>query len=126
MNPQWLSATIHEFGKGLGLTRLHVNDRGVACVHIAHIGSLFIEPDEEGVLVYLARDYGVSLSRAVLERALLQAHPGTAPPPDIRVGLRHASQLVFGMRLRASECTAAALEGALERLRYAQERVREA
>jgi type III secretion system chaperone SycN len=119
----WVMHTVREFGLGLGVSRFYVNDNGVACVHIENVGSLFIEPSENQVLVYLARDFG-RLTLEELERSLALVYPLENHAMTPWCGLSKGSQLVFGVLMTKEEFDPRRLDMAIQLLRDLLDRVR--
>lgn len=121
---EWVRDTVRDFGRSLGVTRFHVNDRGVAAAHIQRVGSLFIEPRGDIVLIYMARDYG-PLTVRELERALELTHPSEGRSMDVRVGLKGDTQFVFCVRVPVEDFRLETLETAVGLLQEMLDRVRE-
>jgi len=119
----WMAQSLHEFGTRMGVTRFHANDHGVACAHIAGIGSLFIEPGEESVRVYLARDFQ-RLTLQELEHLLALVYPLEGQPAEVWCGLRKEAQVVFGVTLAKGEFDISTLENVVGLLRSLLDRVR--
>ncbi len=120
---RWVQETIEEFGQSLGLTGLQINDNGVAAVEVAALGALYIEPQDDAVLVYGAQEFA-HLSVDELERALAVGHPGTQRSEAVRAGIRGESQLVFCVRIPVHEFTLARVESCIDAIYNAFDTVR--
>lgn len=109
---RWIAQTIRDFGLGLGLKQLGINENGVAAFQIGSMGSFFIEPSEDTVLVYAAQEF-TRLSLIEMERALGLCGPASQRSVQLRAGIKGDSQLVLCVRLPAAEFTLARLESCI-------------
>lgn len=106
---------IEEFGRRLGLSRLALNEKGLAQLNIEGTGSFFLECPEMGqdgtLLLYLAVPLGHCEPETLLRCFRLCDVRKNLPFP-LSFG-RHKGRLFFLSRMRARDVTAAAIENRL-------------
>ncbi|MBG0775392.1 MAG: CesT family type III secretion system chaperone [Desulfovibrionaceae bacterium] len=111
----WIKDTVRDFGRSMGLDGLEPNDRGVVCLAFERLGTLFIEQEDDDVLVYAAR--GLPPYSGAAWRAALEAcHWTEGLPWPVNAGMRGDDVLVFLARLPGREFALPALERTLEML----------
>lgn len=115
--------TLTEFGRNLGLADFRWPDSGVAIFEFATRGTLYLEEQDESLLIYLARSLDVhQCTPDLLKTALRLCHYQHQWPCAVQVGLRNESQLVFLARRSRREVTLPELEQTLELLTRLHER----
>ncbi len=115
-----------EFGHSLGLDGLAWSDTGVVVLDFANRGVLYLEDQDEALLVYLVRDIDVRESKLkLLHTALTLCHYREGLPYVVQVGLRGEASLVFLVRFMSYEVTLPELERVLELLSQLHDNVQE-
>ncbi len=115
-----------EFGHSLGLDGLAWSDTGVVVLDFANRGVLYLEDQDEVLLVYLVRDIDVRESKLqLLHTALTLCHYREGLPYVVQVGLRGEASLVFLVRFMSYEVTLPELERVLELLSQLHDNVQE-
>lgn len=112
----WMTQSLHDFGLRMGITRFQANDNNVACLHITAMGSLFIEPGQDVVRIYLARDFE-RLTLHELEHLLALVYPLEGRSMPVWCGLKKETQVVFGVTLAKGEFDSSRLETVVDLLR---------
>lgn len=115
-----------EFGRSLGMERLHWSDAGVVALDFDARGTLYLENLEDDLLIYLVR--GVDLRDGklkLLHHALRLCHYREGLPYTVHSGLKDQTSLVFSVRLPGNEITLPSLEEVLEMLTKLHDKVRE-
>jgi len=118
----WLTATIHDFGLGMGIDGLKMSDSGTLTLHIEGRGDLFLEENGDELLMYLARprtELGLDALAGALELCAVQhGHPW-----PVHAALHGDQTLVFLIRIPESDCTLPALTSSLAHLARLQDEV---
>ncbi len=115
-----------EFGRSLGLDGLAWSDTGVVVLDFANRGVLYLEDQDEVLLVYLVRDIDVRESKLkLLHTALTLCHYREGLPYVVQVGLRGEASLVFLVRFMSYDVTLPELERVLELLSQLHDNVQE-
>ncbi len=115
-----------EFGHSLGLDGLAWSDTGVVVLDFANRGVLYLEDQDEVLLVYLVRDVDVRESKLkLLHTALTLCHYREGLPYVVHVGLRGEASLVFLVRFMSYDVTLPELERVLELLSQLHDNVQE-
>lgn len=114
--------TLTEFGRNLGLADFRWPNSGVAVFEFATRGTLYLEEQDDNLLIYLARSLDIhQRTPDLLKTALRLCHYQNQWPCAVQVGLWNESQLMFLARLSLCEVALPELERTLEMLTRLQE-----
>lgn len=94
----WIDETIKDFGRGMGMEGLALNEQGMLCLSFETRGNLYLEKTENGLLLYLARDIP-DHHPEILEKAFRLCHFREELPLDVHPGFGNPSSLVFLVRI---------------------------
>lgn len=111
----WVDDTLRTFGQSMNLDPLNFNERGVICLDIEHTGRLYLEREEEHILIYLTRNVP-PYAHGVYAKALSLCHFKESLPYDVHAGKRE-DHLVFLIRMPATAFSPPNLERALALLK---------
>jgi type III secretion system chaperone SycN len=103
---------VAEFGRRMGLPDMSLDRDKPVQLHIAGMGTLFMESAEGEILVYLARNFP-SHDREVPRRALLLCRPDRARPFPVYAGLYKENTLLFLTRFSEERFSVQSLEQAV-------------
>jgi type III secretion system chaperone SycN len=110
---------VREFGRSLGIPGLGFNQNGVVRLNFERTGSLSIEHDDKGTMLYLARPVD-RFKAGALERALGLCHFERIDRLRPGAGLTGDGALVFWVRLEAADLSV--LQEAFDLLRRLHDR----
>jgi len=111
----WIEQTIAEFGRGLGIDDLRLNERRHVQLALGSGGLLGIEVVEDTVLVFLSRE--VSPHDPELRmRALRLCHFKRQWPFPVQAGLRGNDRLILLARIPERQFSLSTLEQAMDLL----------
>lgn len=114
-----------EFGRSLGIADFRWPASGMAVFEFDVRGTLYLEEQEDVLLVYLVQDIDLrERGPEILKTALRLCHYRENRPHVVQTGLRDPSKLIFLARLPLREVTLPELEQVLEMLTRLHERVR--
>ncbi|PTY03409.1 hypothetical protein DB346_05875 [Verrucomicrobia bacterium LW23] len=116
--------TLTEFGRSIGIPTLSFTN-GVASLSIDAVGTLYLEEEPDGVLLYISRE----LSFATVpkyRKALALCHYRERLPLQVNAGLRGERELTFSTRLEEAAFTVPQLELAVDVLRGLHDRTEDA
>lgn len=113
--PFWVTQTVEEFGKALGIEELAFGEKGVLQLEVEDLGTLTLELREEAVLVYLDKRSPHHDPQS-LSRALQLCHHSQSLQPWIQAALLGEGRLAFAVRIANDEFQLAALEEAITAL----------
>ena len=111
----WVDETLADYGRSLGLPTLEFNDDGVASVRFERLGELYIERLEDGVLIYVTREYDQP-DATLYANALAACHWELNPPMPVNSSLHGDRLLVFSATLADSEFDVPATERTIDYL----------
>jgi len=111
----WIIETLGKFAQSIGIDNFQLPDNNVVCFHFERSGRLFIEFNDETVILYLANQIGVE-NTSLLEKALYACHYKEPLPCLVNVGLRGEDMLIFLVKIPLSEFNLPSLEKALSML----------
>lgn len=118
----WGNAAVAEFLRGLGLDRPVDADAAVLSVAFERRGTLYIEPEDDGLRLSAARPLP-AFRDGMLGRALALCHPVHRRPFAVTAGLSGDSLLVFLVHVAEREVTVPVLEAAIDTLFELHDRV---
>lgn len=120
----WVDDTIRDFGRGMGMEDLALNNSGLLCLDFEALGSLFIEQAEEAVLVYLVREMPRH-DTLNLQRAMTLCHYREGLPFAVNAAFREENHLVFIARVSENDFSLPTLERAIDLLTKLHQKVLE-
>jgi type III secretion system chaperone SycN len=120
----YVEQTVADWGRSLGMERLEFNDQGVVSLVSEKLGALFIERNNEAVLIYLVRPLDRASGEAYA-RALDACHWRHNLPFVATPALRHDQNLLFAVHLAESQFDLPTLERVISLLDELHREVRE-
>lgn len=111
----WAASIIAEFGRSIGIDDLTPDEEAGGAVQMAFgaDGLLCLEPTEDHLLVYLAREIPEH-DLAIKVRALRAVRPDKPWAWPVQVGTRGPGRLLFLVRLPQRDASLSALEQVLD------------
>ena len=115
MAPDWIASALDEFGRGLGLKTLALNDVGAVSLRFENGWRLRFEYAEESLNVAITTE--AEQDEEMMKRILMAANPEVERPYPLRAGYFADSQeAVFAIRLSEREVNLVSLEAAFQEL----------
>ncbi len=112
---EWANRTVGEFGRGMGMDDLRLENDAIVCLEFETSGTLFIERVEDCMLVYLARRLPPPRDR-IARRSLELCHYREGLPMTIHAGLKDDDTFVFLTRIDRADFSLPILERAFAAL----------
>jgi len=107
--------TLADFGQTIGLDSLDFNENQVFCLEIESIGHLYIEEQQDHILMYLIREYQ-HMNAAFYQKALSLCQIENTGSAFFQVGLLGDQQLIWATRLGLNEMTLPDWHAAIDQL----------
>jgi type III secretion chaperone SycN len=117
----WIDDSVAEFGRGLDIDHLALNDRGLVSLVFERSGTLFLEQVNGYLLIYLTREIAAKDDSLVL-RALSLCHYRNGHPYDLSAAMKGEDRLTFLARIPEREVSPPVLEAAFALLVQLQDR----
>ena len=115
MAPQWITSSLDEFGRGLGLRTLALDAQGTATLRFENGWRLRFEYTEPVLAVMITME--MEQDETQMARVLAAANPEAERPYVLRAGyLVRTREAVFAVRLGEREVNLVALEAAFQEL----------
>ena len=110
----WRDDVIADVGKGMGIGDLRFGDSGVISLDFEHRGELYLEQQEDGVLMYLVRTISMHESLEVLTKALKECHYTKALRFPMQTGLKGDEELFLFIYLANEEFSRPNIENSID------------
>jgi len=107
--------TLADFGQTIGLDPLDFNENQVFCLEIESIGHLYIEEQQDHILMYLIREYQ-QMDASFYQKALSLCQIENTNGRYLQVGLLEDKQLIWATRLGLNEMTLPDWHAAIDQL----------
>jgi type III secretion system chaperone SycN len=120
----FVEETLRDFGRSLGISGLGLNPHGVVNLKFEARGTLYIEPAEETVFIYMSRET-FNPDKEMLSRALSLCHYREALPFPVHTALGGDQQLIFLLTVSARDFSLPVLEKAIDLLTRLHRKVSE-
>lgn len=117
-----IDATIEDFGNSMGMSQLSFGDKNFIHLSIENTGELFLERDNEHLIVYLVRTLDFP-SLKHFAQALELSHFTFPEPLAITPGLHQDNQLAFITHFNEETATLPNIHTAINILKKAQDRI---
>ena len=115
MVPDWVAASLDEFGRGRGLKTLTLNEFGAASLRFENGWRLRFEYAEESLNLMITVE--AERDEALMTRILMAASPEVERPHPLRAGyLADSGEAVFAICLPEREVNLVTLETAFQEL----------
>ena len=115
VTPDWIASTLDEFGRGLGLKALALNDVDAVSLRFENGWRLRFEYAEETLNVMITME--VEQDEEMMRRILMAASPEVERPYPLRAAyLADSREALFAIRLPEREVTLVALDTAFQEL----------
>ena len=115
MAPQWITSSLDEFGRGLGLRTLALDAQGAATLRFENGWRLRFEYTEPVLAVMITME--MEQDETQMARILTAANPEAERPYVLRAGyLVRTREAVFAVRLEEREVDLVTLEAAFQEL----------
>ena len=115
MAPDWIASALDEFGRGLGLKTLALNDVDAVSLRFENGWRLRFEYADEALNVMITMEYGRDESDVT--RVLMAANPDMERPYPLRAGyLADGGEAVLSIRLPEREVSLVTLDAAFQTL----------
>ena len=115
MAPEWITSSLDEFGRGLGLRTLALDAQGTATLRFENGWRLRFEYAEPVLTVMITME--MEQDETQMARVLAAANPEAERPYVLRAGyLVRTREAVFAVRLEEREVDLVALEAAFQEL----------
>ena len=115
MAPDWIASALDEFGRGLGLKALALNDVDAVSLRFENGWCLRFEYAEESLNAMITVE--AERDEEKMRRILMAASPEVERPYPLRAGyLADSGEAIFTIRLPEREVTLVALETAFQEL----------
>ena len=111
----WRDNIIREIGEGMGVQGLGFGDQGVVCFEFESNGSLFMEQQESGVLVYLRKEIDAYNPLPVMEKALRECHYTNSFPWSLQAAIKD-DQLFISLFMIDDQFNRPSVENAMQYL----------
>jgi type III secretion system chaperone SycN len=118
----WVDNAIRDFGRGMGMEALTLNDEGLLCLDFETTGRLYIERAENAVLVYLVRMIPQH-DNVNLQNALALCHYREGLSLTVNAGFGEENRLVFIARVPERDFSLSMLEKTIELLTRLHQKV---
>ena len=112
----WRDDVMTDVGKGMGIDGLSFGESGVISLDFEHRGELFLEQQEDGVLMYLVRTISMHDSLGVLINALKECHYTKALRFPMQTGLKGDDELFLFIYLANEEFSRPNIENSMDAL----------
>lgn len=109
-----IEAVISEFGQGMGLTGLGLNDNGTVELHIGESDRLQLQLMAQSLLVCFLIGHHERDALPLMEKLLAVTHPDNDHPYQFQVGFLAEDQIALILRLDATETNADMLMSAFD------------
>ena len=123
MAMDWRDEVMAEVGRGMGAEGLTFGESGVVSFEFEQRGALYLEQQEEGVLIYLIRVVSPHDSLGLLKNALKECHYTRATRFPMQVGLKGDDQVFLLIYLRNEEFARPNIESSIEVLTQQFEKI---
>ncbi len=110
---EWRDEVLAEVGRGMGVDGLDFSGSGVVSFEFETRGTLFMELQEEGILMYLVRQISQHERLPVFVKSLRQSHYKNSLRFPLQVGLQGDDQLFFCLFLPDGEFSRPNIESAI-------------
>ncbi|OED44870.1 type III secretion chaperone SycN [Endozoicomonas sp. (ex Bugula neritina AB1)] len=100
---EWRDDVLAEVGRGMGIEGLDFSGTGVISFEFERMGTLYMEHQEDGVLMYLIRELPAHDYMEVLEKALKLCHYTQSQQFPLQVGAQEREQLFLCIYLANEE-----------------------
>ncbi len=119
----YIIETINEFGQGMGLKKLDLDENGLLCLSFEKSGTLYLEylRDQETILVYIARHVPL-YDTQIIARSLGLCRHRQELPFSVHAGFKGEDELVFMVRIPARDFTFSSLSQAIDLLKRRHEK----
>ena len=115
MAPRWITSSLDEFGRGLGLRTLALDAQGTATLRFENGWRLRFEYAEPFLTVMITME--MEQDETQMARVLTAANPEVERPYALRAGYFVSThEAVFAVRLEEREVTLVVLEAAFQEL----------
>ena len=115
---EWRDGVLAEVGRSMGIEGLDFSGSGVVSFEFERMGTLYIEQQEEGVLMYLIRALPTHDFTPVLMNALQQCYFTQSQRFALQVGVQEREQLFLCLYLANEEFSQPNVEAALQMLSH--------
>lgn len=112
----WRSDVLSEIGLGMGVEGVDFSGTGVVSFEFERRGTLYMELQETGILMYLIRPVSQFEILPVLERALIACHYTKSLRFPLQVGLQDDDQLFISLFVANEGFNRSEAEGAMQQL----------
>ena len=112
----WRDEVLAEVGQGMGIEGLDFNGTGVVSFEFERMGTLYIEHQEAGILMYLIRELPQHDTMPVLEKALRLCHYTQSQKFPLQVGAQEGEQLFLCVYLSNEEFDRPNVEAVIQSL----------
>ena len=119
----WRDDVIADIGKGMGIDNLSFGESGVLSLAFEHRGELYLEQQEDGVLMYLVRSIPVHDSLGLLIGALKECHYTKASKFPMQVGLKGDEELLLFIYLANEDFSRPNIETTIDTLTQQFEKI---
>ena len=119
----WRDDVIADIGKGMGIEGLSFGESGVLNLSFERRGELYLEQQEDGVLMYLVRTISVHDSLGLLVAALKECHYTKASQFPLQVGLKGDEEFLLFIYLANEEFSRPNIETSIETLTQQFEKI---
>ena len=99
----WRDEVLAEVGRGMGIEGLDFGGTGVVSFEFERMGTLYIEHQDDGILMYLIRTLPAHDFLPVLEKALKMCHYTQSQKFPLQVGAQEQEQLFLCIYLANEE-----------------------
>lgn len=113
---EWRDTVLAEVGQGMGIEGLNFSEAGAVSFEFERMGTLYMEPQEEGVLLYLTRALLSHDYMSVLEKALKLCHYTHSQKFALQVGVQEREQLFLCIYLANEAFNRPNVEAVIESL----------
>ena len=91
----WRDEIVSDIGRGMGIEGLDFGDSGIISFEFESRGNLYMEKQDEGVLIYLMQSISRFDAMATLIAALASCHYTRSTAFPIQAGLKGDEELTF-------------------------------
>ena len=119
----WRDEVMADVGRGMGVEGLSFGNSGVVSFEFEQRGTLYLEQQEDGILVYLIREISPHDGSGILKNAMRACHFTKATRFPMQVGLKGEDQLFLLIYLNNEEFSRPDIEGTIEVLTQQFEKI---
>ncbi|AMO57847.1 hypothetical protein GZ77_12820 [Endozoicomonas montiporae] len=119
----WRDDVMADIGKGMGIEGLGFGESGVLSLNFERRGELYLEQQDDGVLMYLVRTIPVHDCLGLLVAALKECHYTKASRFPLQVGLKGEEELLLFIYLANEEFTRPNIETSIDTLTQQFEKI---